>query len=258
MSPPVVRYPSGWLAQFVDCFWIHCGYCQPHPCERVLPTGTADVVFAVDDTGRSRSSIAGPRSTFLELDTSRPFTAAGIHFLPGGTSPFFGMPISELENQTAPLDLFWGNFAATVADRLWSADASDEQLSVLEQALQEKARQPLVRHQAVSYAVKRFERSHGARSVEQVAEELGMSPRRLLDVFRSEIGLAPKTFCRIRRFAAVLRDVERTAAIDWSEIALTCGYFDQAHFNHEFRAFSGVNPSTYRQHQTSRTHVAIR
>lgn len=258
MSPPVVRYPSGWLARFVDCFWIHCGYCQPHSRERVLPTGTADVVFAVDHTGRSRSSIAGPRSTHLELETSRPFSAAGIHFRPGGASPFFGMPISELENRTVALDLLWGHFAASVEDRLWSADGTEEQLTVLEKALQEKARQPLVLHPAISYAMKRFERSRGTRSVEAVAEELGISPRRLLEVFRAEVGLAPKMFCRIRRFATVLCDVERTAEIDWSRVALACGYFDQAHFNHEFRAFSGVNPSTYLRHHTSRTHVAIR
>jgi AraC-like DNA-binding protein len=40
-------------------------------------------------------------------------------------------------------------------------------------------------------------------------------------------------------------------------VALSCGYFDQAHFNHDFRAFSGINPSTYLRDRTSRTHVAV-
>jgi AraC-like DNA-binding protein len=51
--------------------------------------------------------------------------------------------------------------------------------------------------------------------------------------------------CRVRRFQRVLPLIQRGKEIDWAEIALSCGYFDQAHFNHDFRAFSGINPSTY-------------
>lgn len=41
-------------------------------------------------------------------------------------------------------------------------------------------------------------------------------------------------------------------------IALSCGYFDQAHFNHDFRAFAGLSPSDYLRHRMSRTHVVVR
>ena len=96
------------LTQFVDCLWIQCGYGQPHVRERVLPTGTADLIFAVDATGGARSSsIAGPRSASVDLDTSRPFSAIGIHFKPGGASPFFGTPLSELRDRGVTLDLLW-------------------------------------------------------------------------------------------------------------------------------------------------------
>lgn len=246
------------LAPFIDCFWIHCGYRQPHTRERVLPTATADVIFAVDFVGRARSSIAGPRTTFVDLETSQPFSAIGIHFKPGGASPFFDPPSSELRDRHVTLDLLWGTFAATVSDRLWSASAPDDQFDILEDALRQKMRQPLVRHPAVQYALDALERSSGARSVDAMARELGMSSRRLLDVFQLEVGLSPTAFRRIRRFAAVLPRLEGAAVVDWSDLALSCGYFDQAHFNHDFRAFAGVNPSAYLRHQTSRTHVAIR
>ena len=80
---------------------------------------------------------------------------------------------------------------------------------------------------------------------------------RFLDVFRSDVGLSPKAFCRIRRFAAVLRRLERAVNVDWIDVALSCGYFDQAHFNHDFRAFSGLSPSAYLRQQISRTHVVL-
>ena len=259
MDRPIIRrlVSASPLAPFIDCFWIHCGYRQPHSRERVLPTATADVIFSVDSGGRPRSCVAGPRTAFVELETSRPFSAIGIHFKPGGASPFFGVPSSELRDRHVTLDLLWGSFAATIADRLWSASAPEDRFSVLDDALHQNMRQPLLRHPAVPYAVAALERLRGERSVAAVARELGMSSRRLLDVFQPEVGLSPIAFQRIRRFAAVLRRLERAAAVDWTDLALSSGYYDQAHFNHDFRAFSGVNPSAYLRRQTSRTHVAI-
>jgi AraC-like DNA-binding protein len=78
-----------------------------------------------------------------------------------------------------------------------------------------------------------------------VTEQIGLSARRFADVFAKEVGLTPKLFCRVRRFQRVLRVIRVGQEIDWAEIALSCGYYDQAHFNHDFRAFSGINPSTY-------------
>jgi hypothetical protein len=98
MIEPVVRRPvSPLLAQFVDCLWIQRDYSQPHARERVLPTGTANLVFALESASQARSSLVGPRSTYIELDTSKPFSAIGVHFKPAGASPFFGVPTSDLQ-----------------------------------------------------------------------------------------------------------------------------------------------------------------
>lgn len=39
-------------------------------------------------------------------------------------------------------------------------------------------------------------------------------------------------------------------AIDWADVAYSCGYFDQAHFANDFRAFSGFRPSDYLRNAT--------
>jgi AraC-like DNA-binding protein len=33
--------------------------------------------------------------------------------------------------------------------------------------------------------------------------------------------------------------------LDWGDLAGGAGYFDQAHFGHEFRAFTGLTPTRY-------------
>jgi AraC-like DNA-binding protein len=65
-------------------------------------------------------------------------------------------------------------------------------------------------------------------------------------------------FCRVRRFQKVLRQISAGNAINWTEVALQCGYFDQPHFIHDFRSFSGINPSTYTAAYTGHAnHVPI-
>src|SRR5438309_1041184 len=85
----------------------------------------------------------------------------------------------------------------------------------------------------------------GEGPVADVLQGIGMSPRRFVDLFRSEVGLGPKVFCRVRRFHEALRRTERLTDVDWADVAQWCGYYDQAHFNHDFRAFSGLTPSSY-------------
>jgi AraC-like DNA-binding protein len=62
------------------------------------------------------------------------------------------------------------------------------------------------------------------------------------------VGVTPKLFCRIRRFQDVLTRLRRDTAVDWADIACACGYFDQAHFVHDFRTFSGLTPTRYESH----------
>ncbi len=45
---------------------------------------------------------------------------------------------------------------------------------------------------------------------------------------------------------------------NWTEVALSCGYFDQSHFVHDFHVFSGINPTTYLAHRLQgMNHVAL-
>jgi uncharacterized protein DUF6597/helix-turn-helix protein len=248
--------PAPPLSEFVDSFWIYEGYAPPHGRERLLPTGTTELVFTVDANGRVTSGVAGARSECVLLDTSTPFSVIAVHFRPGGGFPFFDVPSTELHNRSVTLDLVWGGYAASVRDRLWEANTAESRFQILEEALLTKARR-LDRHPAVRYALDVFDRSNGARAVSNAVQGIGMSSRRFWEVFRGEVGLSPKTFCRIRRFNEVLRQIERLATVDWLDVALSCGYFDQAHFNHDFRAFAGVSPSAYLRDRMSRTHVVV-
>lgn len=63
--------------------------------------------------------------------------------------------------------------------------------------------------------------------------------------FKELIGVTPKRLARTYRFAATVFAINPAGPIDWGDLAGGAGYFDQAHFGHEFRAFTGLTPTRY-------------
>lgn len=249
--------PGPPLSPFVDIFWTVDGHTQPHARERVLPTGTTQLVFNVSPNGRPESIVVGPRSEFTLLDTatSCPITAFGVHFKPGGSFPFVRVPGGELCHRSVALVDVWGSSVSFLWEQLYSVKTPDQRFRMLESALLDSASGVFAGHRGVHHALRQFR--SGRRTVSEVVQQVGLSHRRFAELFRDEVGLSPKEYCRVQRFGDVLKKLEDLTDPDWTDLALACGYFDQAHFNHDFRAFSGINPSTYLRRRVSRTHVAI-
>jgi AraC-like DNA-binding protein len=191
--------------------------------------------------------LAGAQSEHFVIDTAEQVSVAGIQFKPGGGFPFLGMPADELHGQHVSLDALWGRFAGELRERLLESGSPEEQFDVMEQALLMRLRRPPARHPAVEFALREFQCPHRNSTVASVTEATGFSARRFIEVFRGEVGLTPKLFCRVQRFRRVLRTLAAGRVPDWAEIALDCGYFDQPHFIHDFRAFSGLSPAVYAQ-----------
>ncbi len=64
-------------------------------------------------------------------------------------------------------------------------------------------------------------------------------------LFREQVGITPKLYCRLLRFRQVVRQITSGGPVDWADVALAGGYCDQAHLAHEFRDFSGISPGSY-------------
>lgn len=93
--------------------------------------------------------------------------------------------------------------AAIVRERLCTAPTHQERFRYLEQVLIERLRSPLRWHAAVPLAC--FTATGMGAVVREVAQEAGLSYRRFLTVFKAEVGLPPKLFCRILRFSTPMR-----------------------------------------------------
>jgi AraC-like DNA-binding protein len=90
-----------------------------------------------------------------------------------------------------------------------------------------------------------LETFHGAVSVGALADAAGVSGTHLAMQFKSHVGVTPKRVARIYRFARLILSVDALRPVDWSQLAQTAGYFDQAHFSREFKDFTGHTPTDY-------------
>jgi len=202
--------------------------------------------------------VSGPHSDFFVIDTAGQASVIGIQFRPGGAFPFFKLPLDELHNLHVSLVDLWGVNASLLREQLLEAETPGQKFQVLENCLMGQAFKPLARHRAVEGALALFRNIHPAPAMARVSDQIGISSRRLIQLFSQQVGLTPKLFCRVRRFQRVLHLIHQNQASDWVDLAAGCGYFDQAHFIHDFRAFSGVSPSAYLKYRTSSpNHVAM-
>ncbi len=259
----LARHPKAPLSLSVESLWLYSGYRPPHRFERVLPTGTLELVinlredvlhcydpqsFARIDTLRG-PILAGPRESFLVIDTEQQYEIMGAHFRPGGAFAVLGVPADELCGTDVSLQEFWGDAATELRERLVAATDPERRLDILEHALLQHMHPVSVMHSAVRHALPRLELTTTPEKQHSLAADLGLSSRRFIEVFKTHVGVTPKSYSRIRRFQTALRSIHRRRQFDWTRIALDCGYYDQAHFIRDFRAFSGITPGAYERLQ---------
>ncbi len=251
------------LSAFVDLLWLYQGYEVSHEKERLMPDGSVELVINLaEDCIRNYDSrnpekfetipgcvISGPRSEFFVIDTAGEAAVAGVHFKPGGAFPFFRVPPCEMADQSVALDAVWGSASGWLRERVLAAKSPPNKLQTLEQCLLEQLAKPLERHAAVNFALQQLSAAYPP-DISWIVNQVGYSQRRFIELFSGEVGLTPKLFSRVSRFQQVIRAAHAQGEISWVEIALDCGYYDQAHFVHDFQAFAGITPSEYLARRT--------
>lgn len=254
--------PAPPLNRFVRMLW----YAQARECahrrERILPTGSAQLIislardFILDcpeggaDLVLPPSLIVGARSIYEIVDTSDMADLIGIVFQPGGLPIFARDAADRFRNASVALEDLWGIDARGLRNRLLECDTPDMRLATLESYLAARFApgNDLClphHHRAISFALQEFERDASLPRVKRVAQSVGWSERRFSQVFREQVGLTPKVWCRVRRFQRAVRCLRAGGDVRWTELALNCGFYDQSHFANEFRAFSGIDATTY-------------
>jgi AraC-like DNA-binding protein len=253
----VEHVPAAPLNQCIRMLWYTQAPNVLHKRERVLPGGHVQVIlnlardFLLDcseDAPAQRmapSLIGGARSAYAIIDSSDMADLMGIVFHPGGFAPFAFDAVDIFTNQNISLEDVWGARARALRERLRDASSPDARFRILEDFLLQTFVARITNNKMVEFALSRFGHNSAVSRVKEVARETGWSMRYFSQIFREHVGLSPKVWCRIQRFQRAVQQLHSGVDVPWAELALECGYYDQSHFANEFRAFSGIDATSY-------------
>lgn len=246
--------PSSDLAEWVEDFWFMRGAgpgAMPDG-HRILPDGCMEFVFQLGDPFRERQPdgawrlqphflLVGQMERRVDVEPSGSIDTIGVHFRPAGASAFLPGSMSRFTHRIEPLGDALGLDLGPLVARLRGCAAPEAAAAVLEDFLR-RLRGQHPGDAAMSRAAARLREPGSPVALETLAREAGLSERQFRRRFEAAVGLRPKRFARLVRFQQVFERRQESDARAWSEVALDCGYYDQAHFNRDFRAFTGVRP----------------
>jgi AraC-like DNA-binding protein len=245
------------LAPHVEHLWMARGSLPARWRNMILPDGAMELIVNLGDPQKlcarndltkqtvfRHSWISGERIAPIVIDEIGYVHLIGVRLRAGGAWPFLGIPLCEFTDQVLELETIFGREIEDLRDQLSEAP-DDSRFDLLESWLVHRARSRTRPTRSVSHALRVIESGLDAARISKIADTIGISHKHLLREFDRCVALTPKVFARLCAFQRVIRFVGQKAEVDWASTAVTCGYYDQAHLIHEFRAFSGLTPANY-------------
>ena len=255
-----IYLPAEPLRPYIDNYWM---VRSPQPIvlqENVFVDGKADILFnfgcayerrslecpnIVDSLGCS--NVDGQRMMPVGILQQGAVHLVGVRFKAGGLAAFVRFPLHEISNQTVNVRDIFGAAAEELEDRLYEA-STEEQMALLDAFFLCRLQLPtnyvttLRLARMLATAVDDLQPK-----VWHLCREAGYSFRSVDRFFRQFFGISPKFYARIIRFQKALAMLPNQH-LSLAEIALACGYYDQAHLTKEFQAFAAQTPLQYRAH----------
>jgi hypothetical protein len=193
------RIPKPPLSNFVRMLWYFDGAPSSHAKERILPTGTVEIIINLkedvmrvydrNDTRQCQAhrgiGVVGILTEYAVIDTDEQMQVMGVNFAPGGAFPFLTQPVSELQDLHLSLDELWGPSANTLRERLLELTTIDARFDLLESALNERIL-AYDHHPAVRFALHEMSRRH-ALTVAALVDKIGISSRRFIQLFSTQV-----------------------------------------------------------------------
>jgi AraC-like DNA-binding protein len=251
----VLALPRGPLAERVEAVWASEGV-DSFEEEEILPRTRTEILFALGErhwlrghepSGGDRafetSFVSGLQQRPLHVVSPATSAMAGVRLRPAGAAAFLRDTPSAVAGAVVDLDLVLGGRVERLRERLAATRDLHTRALLLAAAVERHLEAAPSLAPAVCAALAALHASGGAQPIRELVRASGYSHRYLTRRFEAEIGLTPKVYARLVRFERAFARLQTLERVRWAELALDCGYYDQAHLVREFRELAGATPT---------------
>jgi AraC-like DNA-binding protein len=257
-----IHAPGFPLCEYVGALIYYDGIAPIHQLDRFLPDGNTELIINLNGQPQyiydnetlkqiqtcRHAWVSGVRTRPITIPSGRGSRMLIVAFKKGKAYPFYSLPMNELTDRVIEADEVFGNRFWNLREQLLACTSPDEMFALVEMFLLRQAGarlSPDVSSRCVEYAVSRILSQPNRLVFQQLSLQIGYSQKHFIDMFKQHVGIPPKQYMTIMRFQNAVSQIEQDVSVYWSEIAIRNGFYDQAHFIHEFRNFSGFTPGEY-------------
>ena len=236
------------LARSVECLWILRGAMAAEG-QTILPDGRMELLFhfGAPPTSSKLSTqpvavLAGQMTTALQLYPQGHVDIVGVRLRPEASGCL--LPPLQLVEKFQPLDEVSGAWAKRAREQAGHEDGDHGRVGRIVSALRTLPGLSSEPDRAIAQSLRLIESAHGSGAIDRFIPE-GLRARQWERRFLAACGLTPKAFARIVRLQRVVGLHQSGQSRRWADLAIECGFYDQAHLANDFRAFSGKSPDAF-------------
>jgi AraC-like DNA-binding protein len=244
------------LKPYIKVIWsMESEQCWAPPM-RILPDSCVELVIHFNQPYKTtysnnrievqpQSFVVAQMKSFIEIEPDGKIGMISIRFSAQGAYHFFGMPMKEIANGIVDLKLLWNDLAKEIEERIVESTNTKQRIKRIQRYLLTQLQRNGKVDLTVDYCVHMIYATTGQIRVEDLSTKTGLSNRQLVRKFNNSIGLSPKEFARIIKFIGSLNYLKANKETNLSAAAHHCGYYDQAHFIHDFKEYAGLTPTQF-------------
>ena len=250
--------PSPDLVALINCYWtLEVPKEDSARKQRIVPDGCIEMAFILgDDIKRYTSDeeyVLQPREMVLGqilepffIEPTGYVNTFAISFFPFGFANFISTPIKSLANKETPIEVLFGEkISREIKQNIIQARNTEERIKFIETFLLNRLSQTTTIDTIVKTTVDTLLLTKGNSSITEILKN-DLSKRRQLErKFKNQIGMSPKQLGKVIRLQTALKLLINREKESLTSIAYQSDYYDQAHFNRDFKEFTGVNPKEF-------------
>lgn len=201
---------------------------------RTSPGCSSELIF---------SSVLGHSKNFAQFPVEPNAELFGVSLFSYAIPTLFDISPSALTGQFLDLDVLLNSRGRLINEEMTNAATPQERLNILSGYFRAQLAKKRWQDDLIIGATRQIKKQRGIVSVQELAAGCCLSEKQFERRFAAYSAFNPKLYARIIRFETALWDRRNYSSL--GEVAHAYGYYDQAHFIHDFKTFSGFSPNKF-------------